>query len=85
LSRAGASGEVGLTGRITVGLYAGAQAWNAESWGASLGLAAGVGNASEDITQNVTISLRGLMSGTTTDNVILRNFTVLRYPAQTNP
>jgi hypothetical protein len=85
LSRAGANGEVGLTGRIAVGLYAAAQAWNAESWGASLGLVGGVGNASEDMTQNVTISLRGLMSGTTTDNVILRNFTVVRYPAQISP
>ena len=84
-SRAAASSEVGLSGRITVGLYSGAQSWDTQSWGASSAPAASLGSATEDITQNVTVSLRGQMAGTTSDSIILRNFTVIRYPAQTNP
>jgi hypothetical protein len=34
---------------------------------------------------SLAISLRAQMSGTTTDTVTLRNFTVIRYPAQANP
>ena len=85
LSRAAANGETGLSGRVTVGLYAGAQAWDAESWGGSLGISTTVGNAAEDITQNLTVSLRGQMAGATADSVILRHFTIIRYPAQSNP
>ena len=85
ISRVAASSETGLSGRVTVGLYAGAQAWDVESWGGSSALAAGLGGASENIAQNLTISFHGQMSGSTTDSVILRTFTVIRYPAQTNP
>jgi len=37
------------------------------------------------LSQAVRVSLRGQMAGTTSDTVFLRNFTVIRYPAQTNP
>ncbi|MBZ5604373.1 MAG: hypothetical protein LAO79_18885 [Acidobacteriia bacterium] len=84
-SRSGGTSEAGLSGRITLGLISGSQGWDVESWGASTALAASLGSASEDITQNLTVSLRGQMSGSTTDAVNLRNFTVIRYPAQTNP
>ncbi len=84
-SRTGATNEPGLSGRLTIGLVAGAQGWDAESWGAVSPMAASLGTAAEDITQNLTISFRGQMTGTTTDSVLLRNFAVLRYPAQSNP
>jgi hypothetical protein len=84
-SRAVAASEVGLGGHVAMGLYTGAQSWDTQSWGSSSALTALLGNAAEDITQNLTVSLRGQMSGATTDSIILRNFTVIRYPAQTNP
>jgi hypothetical protein len=84
-SRSAAGSEAGLSGRLSLGLAAGMQAWNVQSWGAATAISATLGNAAEDTTQSLTISFRGQMSGTTTDSVSLRNFTVLRYPAQTNP
>ncbi len=84
-SRNASSADAGLSGRVTVGLIAGGQSWDAQSWGSSSGLTASLGNASENVTQNVSISLRGSMAGSTADTVVLNNFTVIRYPAQTNP
>ncbi len=85
ISRSATSGEAGLSGRITIGLLTGSQGWDVESWGASSPVAATIGSAAENISQNLTISFRGLMSATTSDSILLRNFTVIRYPAQSNP
>jgi hypothetical protein len=74
-----------LTGHMSFGIDATGQSWDTQSWGNVLGLANAVGSATEDSTQNVTISLQGQMAGSTSDAVVLRNFTVIRYPAQTNP
>ncbi len=85
LSRATAAAETAFVGRAEFGIYAGAQSWDAQSWGSALSLANGVGSATVDTTQNVTVSFHGQMSAATADSVSLRNFMVLRYPAQTNP
>lgn len=84
-SRSAGNSETGFSGRITVGLAPGAQSWDTQSWGGAAPINASVGSAAEDTTQNVTVSLRAGMSGTTSDSVVLKNFTVLRFPAQTNP
>jgi len=84
-SRAGSSGEAAFVGRLELGVYAGGQSWNLESWGSSLSLATGAGTSGEDTSQAVTISFRGQMASGTSDSLVLRNFTVVRYPAQTNP
>ena len=85
LSRVGTAAETALVGRLSFGIYAGAQSWDTESWGNSLAVANSVGTAGVDTTVNLTISLNGQMSAATTDSVALRNFTVVRYPAQVNP
>jgi len=85
VSRAAVASETAMVGRLSFGLYSGAQAWDAQSWGGTLSFAAVTGTASADITQNLTIAFQGQMAGSTADSVILRNFTVIRYPAQTNP
>ena len=85
LSRAGAAGEPAFVGRLNFGIYAGAQAWDSQSWGNSLAVAGSAGSTSENTAATLVISLRGQMSATTTDSVMLRNVTVIRYPAQTNP
>jgi hypothetical protein len=85
VSRPCVAAETAFVGRITFGIYAGGQSWDAESWGNSLSLANAVGSAAVDTTQTLTISFQADMAGTTSDSAVLRNFTVIRYPAQTNP
>src|SRR6185369_4518026 len=84
-SRSAAAADSGLSGRGIVGLYSGGQNWDVESWGSTTSIAATLGNATENIAQNVVISLRGQMAVAASDSVTLRNFTVIRYPAQANP
>jgi hypothetical protein len=43
------------------------------------------GASGENTGQALRISLLGQMAGATADSVFLRNFTVIRYPAQANP
>jgi hypothetical protein len=84
-SRTAVSAETVVAGKLAVGIYSGGQTWDAQSWGNSLSFAAGVGTAAENTGLNLTISLLSAMAGTTSDSVTLRNFTVTRYPAQSNP
>jgi hypothetical protein len=84
-SRAGGATEGLLTGHTSFGIYGGGQAWDAQTWGIGLSLAVTAGTAGEDMTQVVKVSLKGQMAGSTSDAVFLRNFTVIRYPAQSNP
>jgi hypothetical protein len=86
LSRNAPPSEAFFAGRATFGTYSGAQQWDTESWGASLGFQVGAGAASANISQALTVNFLGAMAiATASDSVILRNFTVLRYPAQVNP
>jgi hypothetical protein len=84
-SRSSVASETAVVGRIALGIDSGTQSWDAQSWGNSLTLANTVGSAGEDTTQNLTISFRGQMLAVSSDSVLLSNFTVIRYPAQTNP
>lgn len=85
LSRAAAAGDTAVSGRLAFGIYVGAQSYDAQSWGSALGFAAGVGNTTENSSVNLTVSFQGKMASATTETVVLRNFTVIRYPAQSNP
>ena len=85
LNRAGASTESLFAGRTNFGLYSGGQTWDTQSWGGStLAFATSAGSSAIDPTQSTTISFQGLTSSSS-DTLTLRNFTVLRYPAQINP
>jgi hypothetical protein len=83
--RSSAAGESLLVGRSDFGLLSGSQVWDTQSWGNGTAFAAATGSASEDTSQAVTIRFRGQMAQATTETVSLRNFTVIRYPAQANP
>jgi hypothetical protein len=85
LSRSGANSEPALTGKLSIGIFAGGQSWDAQSWGTSLAMATGAGSATENSTASITVSLRGQTTAITGDTLTLRNFSVVRYPAQTNP
>jgi len=68
-----------------VSLYGVNQLWDSSTWGTTLSFAITAGNAGEDTSQALTVSFRGQLAATTTDSLALRNFTVIRYPAQVNP
>jgi len=86
VSRSAAATETEFVGRTDFGTYSGAQLWNTQSWGSTtVAFAAAAGAASIDITQALTIDFRGQMASAGSDSVVMRNFTVVRYPAQTNP
>ena len=85
LSRGGSTSEAALTGKLSIGIFAGGQTWDAQSWGSSLAMATAVGSASKNSTTNLTLSLRGQTTAITGDTLTLRNFTVVHYPAQANP
>jgi hypothetical protein len=84
-TRAAGAPEGLLAGHTSFGIYGGAQAWDTQTWGIGLSMIASAGTAGENTGQAMRVSLRGQMAGATSDAVFLRNFTVIRYPAQTNP
>jgi hypothetical protein len=84
-SRTGGATEGLLAGHTSFGIYGSGQAWDTQTWGTALSSATNAGTAGENTAQAVRVSLRGQMAGATSDSVFLRNFTVIRYPAQTNP
>jgi hypothetical protein len=85
LSRTSTAGESNLVGRLTFGITASTQIWSSESWGASTSVVNSAGSTSANTSQNLVISFRGQMASATSDTINLSNFTVIRYPAQTNP
>ena len=85
LSRTATASETALAGRAALGLSSSGQQWDVQTWGSGLALQATAGTASENIAQALTIDFRGAMVGSGADTITLRNFTVVRYPAQVNP
>ena len=85
LSRSGGAGDTALSGRLTLGVTPGGQVWDAQSWGTILAPAFGAGTATENSTLALTLSFQGKLTTATTDALVLRSFSVVRYPAQTNP
>ena len=85
VSRSVTAAEGFFTGRTSFGIYSGAQVWDSQSWGASTALVPAAGGATEDTTQALRIDFRGQMSAAGSDSIVVRNFTVVRYPAQVNP
>ena len=85
VSRAGGATDSRVAGYAEFGVHLAGAQWNTQSWGSALALAAGIGNAEESLSAPLVIDLLGKMASTTTDTITLRNFTVVRYPAHTNP
>lgn len=85
LSRSASASEILLAGRGSSALDSAGAQWSTESWGASMTYAVEAGVATDDTSVALTINFRASMSGSSSDSIKLRNFTVLRYPAQANP
>jgi hypothetical protein len=85
VARTAASTEARMSGETDFSIFGTDQLWDSRTWGATLAQTITTGSSTEDTSQALTITFRGQMTATTTDTVALRNFTVIRYPAQTNP
>ncbi len=85
LARAAAASDTAVVGQLALGINASGQSYNVQSFGSSLPFAASVGSATENSGISLTISFKGAMAATTSDGIVLGNFTVTRYPAQSNP
>lgn len=85
VARSAAASEGRLTGQSDFSIYGTSQVWDSQTWGTALTLANTTGISSEDTSQALTVSFRGQMVSTTTESVSLRNFMLIRYPAQANP
>jgi hypothetical protein len=71
--------------RASGGLHGTGTAWGIQSFTNSGSLEASASNTSAVPTSSFLIDFRANLSGASSDTVILRNFTVIRYPAQSNP
>lgn len=85
VSRAAAASDALVAGRAEAAVHAGGAQWAAQSWGTSLSFAASLGTAGDSLASPLVVDFLGRMAAGTSDTVTLRNFTVIRYPAQANP
>lgn len=84
LSRAGTANETVFAGRAdTVGTPAGTQ-WSGSTWGVALAFAASAGTTPDRFATPLTATFSGQLNAASSDTVTLRNYTVIRYPAQGN-
>lgn len=84
-TRGGIASEAGLSGRGGLGISAAGSQWNSENWGASTAYAIATGIAPDALSSPIPILFRAQLTTAGSDTVALRNFTVVRYPAQSNP
>ena len=85
VARSAPASEARLTGTTDFSIYGTDQLWDSQTWGIRLAAVNTAGSSSEDTSQALTVSFRGQMASATSESVALRNFTVIRYPAQVNP
>ena len=85
LARTSVASETALAGHATFGILATTQSWDAQSWGNSFALANAVGSATANTSLSLTVTFPARLGSATGDVISLSNFTVIRYPAQTNP
>jgi hypothetical protein len=78
LSRNGSAADTLVAGRADAALSAQGAQLSQQSWGSSLSFAAGVASGADDYNAGVAIDFRALAASG--DTVILKNFTVTRFP-----
>jgi hypothetical protein len=71
-----------VAGKAEAAVWSGGAQLRAETWGSTLTYAAGVANATDSIVPPLKIDFQVKMLQTASETVTLRNFTVVRYPAQ---
>jgi hypothetical protein len=71
-----------IAGKGEAAVYSGGAQLRSESWGTALAFAASLANATDDVVPAMNVNFQMKMAQTGTETVTLRNFTVVRYPAQ---
>lgn len=79
------SGSSHVSIRATGGLHGTGTAWGNQSFTNAGSLEANASNTNGVPTNSFIIDFRANLSSASSDTVILRNFSVVRYPAQSNP
>lgn len=85
VSRGGGASESMVSGKADATVHSGGAQLSALTWGATLTLQSLVVASSESLSAPLTIDFLGKMNAVSGEAVTLRNFTVVRYPAQQNP
>jgi hypothetical protein len=85
VTRTGGALETAVAGSASFSLGTSGQIWNTQTWSSVPAQALSLGTAIEDITMPLTFDFRGNVTSTGADSINLVNFTVLRYPVQSNP
>jgi len=85
LARTAEAAEAAISGRADAGIYGTGAQWSVQSWGMGTAFTASAGIAGDPVAPALTIDFLGRLSAAGGDVIALRNFTVLRYPAQQNP
>jgi hypothetical protein len=85
LARTSVASETALAGHVSFGILATSQSWDAQSWGNSFALANAVGSTAVNTSLSLTVTFPARLGTATGDVISLSNFTIIRYPAQTNP
>jgi hypothetical protein len=85
VSRGAGAGDASVAGHANAGVHSGGAQWDVQSWGNSLALAVGSGNASDSLSSPLTIGFLGKLASGTSETISLQNFTVVRYLAVSNP
>jgi hypothetical protein len=85
VSRGGGASESVVSGKADAAVHSSGAQLSVLNWGATLTLQSLAVASSELLTAPLTIDFLGKMNTVTGETVTLRNFTVVRYPAQQNP
>lgn len=85
VSRGGGSSETLVSGKADAAVHSSGAQLSVLTWGAALTLQSLVAASSESLSAPLTVDFLGKMNAVTGETVTLRNFTVVRYPAQPNP
>jgi len=84
-SRTGAASDALISGRSGLGVHASGSQWASETWNGQGANTLTIGNAADNISSAIAVRFLANFSGSTSDSITVRNFSVLRYPAQANP
>jgi len=84
LARTASASDSHIEGQAEAGVHSDGAQWSVLSWGNSLPLSAGTGDAADSLGTALVVDFRGRMTTGTSETIALRNFTVVRYPAQIN-
>lgn len=84
-TRSAGSVETNLGGKMDVNPAGSTIYWSSQCWGAALAMQTRAGTVTGVPAGATSVTLTGKVDNTAADTITLRNFTVIRYPGQTNP